>query len=880
MSTILGTRLTSATWPGLSIGGSGNNQRGYSYLLFRAPAAGYITRFGLFGREISNSNPKLYGVVYNPDQDGTPGDQLGRTALQSIDGSGSDFNFPIAWSDPELRGAQTAIRVAAGQSFILAVKNQSGTVEIARLPGMTLYWLRNVNTASPPTDPFSPTSTETDTPVALYVEFEENRPPVAALTAPVDGSTVNTTTPIISGTFTDPDSVAPMGDRLSAYALQVIRVADGQEMWGGAGAVFAASPAERAANTFSRAYSGNPLAAGTGPYEVRAIVFDDSGAASPLSAPRTFSINAAGQVTVGDGVNPIAKVETDSALIDWDAKWHHPTALAMKAARVRVRLAGTTTVVKEGFLVNKAVVSSTAPGTAFTIQDTEAGIGVLEPGTYEYDVQGQATDNQFSPWSVDARTFVVNAPPTQPSNLQPPDGAVSTDRPLLEWNVFDPDENFATGGQSRVQFQRPNGSTFEEVTTNYDADTGKGFLQTDTTSVLEAVKGRTLWRVRGEDVSAGVLGEGPWSKWQAFDYLSGPDVEITSPVEGGDPVTTSTPTIAWNSSGQARYRVQMYMVDVKEPFRAKDGTGSASTFQVPAGWLINGGDYDVDVTVWDGSNNKGTSLRRQFRVEYIGPPTLTNLQASLHGNRFDPTFQGLQQPSSIRLSWTETIINPGEFGGYIVRRRISGQTLNESVRMPTITTPGQAQWIDHLAPANSPLIYTVSQLRKVSAQETLESDVAEVAVELPRLVPILCSAKNPGDLRLSMMWIDGPNLSGSYLRDQALEKTWGSGQKRVHMAPPKNYGARRVVAAITIRRDDRGTLYDHADAVDDLVESGEPLMWGPPRPRARMFCVIEGDSDWKMGDVGEETRTFRLIEIDWTEGVKEDVLETVSGDTV
>jgi hypothetical protein len=179
-----------------------------------------------------------------------------------------------------------------------------------------------------------------------------------------------------------------------------------------------------------------------------------------------------------------------------------------------------------------------------------------------------------------------------------------------------------------------------------------------------------------------------------------------------------------------------------------------------------------------------------------------------------------------------------------------------------------------------PLTYAVSQLRKVSAEETLESEVAEIQTELPRLVPVLCSAKNPGDLRVSAMWQDGNAMGGAYIRDQALEKTWGSGQKRIHMAPPKNYGARRVNFTITIKSDDRGTLYDHADAVDDLVESGEPLLWGPPRPRARMFCVIEGDSDWKMGDIGEQTRTFKLIEIEWREGVKEDALETVSGDTV
>lgn len=874
MATIIGARpnVATVTWPGLSIASGANQQRALSPLTFQAPAAGYITRIGAVVREISGSNPRMYGVVWALDQDGTPGEMLGRTDRQDVNGT-VDWNFPVAWSDPDLKGALTAIRVTAGQRFAIGLKNQDGTIEVARLTGSTMFWLRNVGSASPPTDPFSPTSTSMDTPVALYVEFSENRLPVAALTAPANGSAVNTTTPTISGTFTDPDQAAPIVDRMSAYALQVIRVADGQEMWGGAGAVFAASPAERAANTFSRVYGGTALPPGSGPYSVQARVIDDSGAQSDWSTARTFTVNAAGQVYTGDAVNPPAKVETASNLIDWDAKWFHPTALAMNAAKVRVRIAGTQTVVKEGALVTKAAVSSASPGTAFTIQDTEAGIGTLEPGSYEYDVQGRASDGQFSPWS-DGRLFIVNAPPTQPSNLQPPDGSSSTVRPELRWNVTDPDENFGTNGQSRIQFIRPNGSTIEVVTTNYDAVAQQGFYTPNTTDVLDAVLGAYRWRVRGEDVSAGTAGEGPWSPYQTFSFTAGPVVTITNPATDGTVVTTSTPTVAWTASGQARFRVQVYVNDAAAPFRAYDGVGSGTTFQIPAGWLVNNGDYDLDITSWDGSNNKGTSLRRNFHVAYAGPAIVTNIQGSPYGNRLDPIIMGVQEASSVFLSWLESTINPGEFGGYVVRRRIQGQALSEAIRFPTITTPGQARWWDHMAPPNVPLVYSVSQLRRVSAEETLESDVAELEITLTRQVPMLCSAKTPGDLRIAGMWIDGDNMGGDYLQDQALEKTWGSGQKRVHMAPPAAYGARTVQLTVVIRADERADLDTHLDAIDDLVEAGHPLLWSPRRNRERMFCVIEGSTKWKMDGIGRRSRSFNLVEIDWTEGVKENLSAT------
>lgn len=873
MATIIGPRpsLVSVSWPGEPIGEISNHQRAYSPLIYQAPQAGFIVAIGAIVREISDTNPSIYGVVWALDQDGTPGDQLGRTALSAINGT-QDWQRAVAWSDPDLKGALTAIRLVAGQRFAVGVKNQSGTIELGRASGSTLSWRRSVSAASPPTDPFGPTSTGMVQPPLMYVVFEPNRDPVTALTAPADGSSVNTTTPVITGTFTDPDQPAPQGDRMAGYGIQVVRDFDGQEMWGGAGAVFAANATERSSNIFSRMYSGNPLAAGTGPYTVQAFVVDDSGAQSPLSAPRSFSINAAGQVVTDDAVNPPEKVEGASNLIDWDAKWTHPTALAMNAARVRVRIGSTRTVIKEGFLVTKAVVSSAPPGTAFTIQDTEAGIGTLEPGEYQYDVQGRATDGQFSPWSG-GRSFVVNAPPTMPSNLQPPNGSSSTNRPELRWRITDPDEDFASNGQSRVQFQRPNGTTYEEVTTEYDTVEQEGFLQTDTTSVLEAVKGKYMWRVRGEDISAGILGYGPWSGWQAFYYTSGPDVDIVSPATNGAIVTTSTPTIAWTAPGQVRYRVEMFAEGAEAAFRAKDGVGSGTTFRIPAGWLVNNRDYDVAVSAWDSLNNKGTSLRRNFRVRYTGPVAPVNIQASAFANRLDPVFMGVREGSTAFISWLESTINPGEFGGYIVRRRYAGQDFGDSLRFPTITTIGQPMWWDHMAPPNVPLIYAVSQLRKVSASEVLESAVSEVTITLERQVPILCSTSNPGDLRVSAMWMDGPALRGGYTRDQSLEKTWGSGQKRIHMAPPAAYGARRVQFTITMRADERADLDTHIDAVDDLVESGHTLLWSPRRNRERMFCVIEGDSDWQMDNVGTRTRTLRLVETDYIEGLSEDLVD-------
>lgn len=868
---IIGTKLTAFTWPGVSIGHSNNNQRAVALLGYVAPSAGYATRIGVWARKPGGTTPRIYLAMYALDDDGTPITLLARTNRFDVVGGGADFSQAIAWTHPTLKGLPTAVRLVAGQRFAIATKVENASVEFATIVGTTTHFARDVGGTVAPTNPFNPTTTlpGLDIP-AFYVDFTENLDPSAAITAPADESSVNVTSPTYTGTFTDPQDDPPIGDKMSAYALEVIRVADEVVMWGGAGAVFAASDAERESATFSRVHGGTALPTGSGPYEVRAKVFDDSGAGSEWSVAHSFSVNAAGQVYTADAGAPLAKEDGDPALLNWGGRWFHPTALAMSHVRVQVGIGDS--VIKVGTLYDIPNVASSAwPGTAFSVPAANAGIGDLAPETYWYQIQGTATDGTLSPWS-DPREFVINSPPTVPSNLQPPDGSVSTDLPFFEWNVRDPntDDVYGVDDSSYLEFRRPNGTTFNVETYNYDADTGKGFYQALSSEFLSAVRGRYLWRVQGRDISAGVRGYSDFSGWHAIDYVAGPVVEILSPASG-ETVDTSVPNITWNvvSGSQERYRVRAYLADKANAIESSgDKTGSVEAFKIPAGWFKKGKDYDVDVTVWDGADNAGVSLRRQFSVDYSGPVELVNVQAAPYGNRFDAILGGLQEASSLLISFDMTNLAPGEFGGYGVTRRLATQEPEEAIKFPIIENPNQPRWLDHLAPANVPLVYAVTQFRRVSDAEVLESDPVEIAVQLTRRVPILCSAKNPGGLRISGMWIEGDNEGGSFTRDQFTEKTWGSGQKRIHNQPPQAYGAKRTNVTIIVKADERGNLYDHLDAIDDLIESGDPLLWSPPRPRGRMFCALEGDSKWKRAGIGRQSRTFDLIEIDWNEGRK------------
>lgn len=873
MSTILGTKLT-ANGPGIdSFSNVTGNQRATVLGAYVAPEAGYITHLGAWLRDVGDTNPYVYLAVYALDPDGTPAQLLGRTARIAVHSpTGSIYQFAIVASDPDLKGAQTSIRMQAGQPFTIAIKVDSGEVQAyssstSQLPSFR----KTVAGTGSPTDPFLPTAVLSGIAPSFYAIFESNRAPTATLTSPADNAALGTTTPTFVGTFTDLDSAAPRGDRMSAYALEVVRVSDNFTMWGGSGAVFVVSAAERSSGTFSRVYAGAPLVGdGVTQYEWRARVFDDSSVSSPWSTARRFTINAAGFVSLDGTVTPPTKVDTSSATIDWQGRWFHPSSLAMNAAQVRINVGGI--VLKTGSLVTMSptIASSASPGTFFTVDDLLAGIGTLAPGLYTYQIQGRATDGQFSPWS-DPKEFRVNAPPTTPSNLQPPSGSSVTDQPLLEWNVVDPDPDdvYGVDVDSEILLTRPNGSSVTIITTNYDLASGKGYHQTTTAEVLDALRGRYSWKVRGRDSSAGSLGIGQWSSTSFFDFVEGPVVAISSPIDGAV-VTTSTPTIAWavTEGTQTRFRIRLYEEDNPNAFASStEISGTQTTFVIPQGWLKNGGSYDVTVTVWDGDNDSGTSFRRHFTVSYTEPLGLSNLEASLYQNRFDPILFGAAEPSSVLISWIPSALSPGEFSNYMVRRRIQGQDISESIVIARITNPGQARWIDHLAPPNIPLIYTISQFRRVSSVEILESGQAEIEITLPRSVPILCSAINPGGLRFPVMWLD-ENLGGDFERASSIIQTWGAKGLRTNLRQPASYGARKVKFGVTIRTDERGEMYEHLDMVDDIIESGDVLCWAPERPRERMFCALEGGTPWSRNGSFRE-RSFSAVEVNWTEGIPE-----------
>jgi len=592
-------------------------------------------------------------------------------------------------------------------------------------------------------------------------------------------------------------------------------------------------------------------------YRFRAKVADDSGAWSAWATPVTFTVSARGRIdTATDGI-PTGKQDGDSALLDWGGRWNHPAGHAMNAAQVLIDRDGQ--LFRAGLVVPKVVASSALPGTAFTVLDSEAGIGALPAGAYTYRITGRsAIDGLWSEPSP-ARAFAVNSRPTTPSGLQPPAGASSTSYPLLEWLVSDPDADDVYGidDDSEIEITGPGGSVATFTTANYDAVRGVGFLQLGAAHL--PTPGTYKWRVRGRDLSAGALGIGAWSVQQTINLVAGPVVTVTNPAVDGEVENTTIPTFAWSNTGgaQTRARLLFYRDDSPLPFRVADVAGAGQTYTPPPGVFSKGDAYDVTVTVYLAGEVAGTSLRRRFAVDYADPEPPSNVQVTPYAERRDYPLA----PSSVMVSFDQSIYGPGEFAGYNIYRRLASEAPEAATLLRTLTNAGQVKWRDAWAPSRTLLLYGVSQNRNVGGT-IVESPVVWVEAEIALVVPVLVSAYDPS-LRFPCMYLDR-DYGGRENRPKAYYVTWGSKNKRTKATAPHDSSAQTVKMTVTCRSDARGHLYDHVADLEALVTSGHPILFRSENPAERFYCDV--DWEWQRAGVGERAMKLTLEEIDFTPG--------------
>jgi len=773
------------------------NTRACNIAEFTPPSHGWVTKFGAWcGRQ--SGIVTRYDALYTTNTDGSPGERLGYTRSASISGDmltaagGTNVEAAVYLTSRVFSPSNLAIRVEGGRLYRYGMRSHGGNIGIAVHSGTgadTTHWRRQIASGYP-ADPFGHTSTGQHGKLAVYVVWTENSAPSApGSLLPVSGSSLNTTTPTFEGTFADAD-ITPHGDQLREYQLELRQLGQTTLLWQ---STYTAISTEITAKKFTRPYGGSALTAGTS-YEWRARVADATLTYGAWTAWTGFAINAAGVATPTTPTGEIAS----GAGINWVASWTHPSATSTD--RVQVRVLQGATVVKLGAEVTKTVLNAAA----FTVTAAEAGIGTLVAGTsYTWQIRGRATPaGLWSPWSA-AMAFYVNAAPNTPTDLQPPSGAASTARPLLEFLSLDIDDDVAIL-TAELRLKANDGSVLFTRVPAYNAT--RGAWEYQTTSADYASFGTFKWDARVYDGTT----YSAYSAEQTFVYASGPAVAYVFPT-ANQVLATSTPAITWTAiTGQTKSRVTVYTANnTLAVYDSGTVTSAATDHTLPAGRLKNGIAYDVVVCLTDTNNVTGCGLRQPFSVSYPVTDLLTNVTASAVRAPGDVDL------ANTLLSWGITTYAPGAFAGYVIRRWPTGLPEDATAPLRTLTGVSQTTWTDFHAPPGVDLTYGVSQLIRIGA-DTAESAMVEASVTLVLTTVIVASVADPHGKRAVLRWSPG-SRGGTIDANASTYETWGSGGKPEVVYGP---GGKRVVdASFTVITDEYQSARGHLEAIEGLARA-------------------------------------------------------------
>lgn len=830
------------------------------------PSGGWLTHLGLYVRYVTE-DPEISLGAWYPAPGGGPGILLARTDPITIAPAfQGNIEAPIVWTNPTiLGGLPSALRVDPSVGLILGWVISGGDAEVGLVPIADVSVWRNNNLTGIPVNPFgSPLDTLTMDPPAIYTTHADSTKPIATLVSPAAAASLTNDAPIFQISVSDVDA-APYGDGIGAYDI-LVRVQGSPTFIYNEHVITASTPLF---GSISHQYAGPDLIGGT-TYEWAVRVQDMAGEWSDFTAFRTFSISNVGMVDVSSGALPAAnsKVDGNSALIDWTARWWHTAALAGNAVQVRV-LNQALAVANLGAVVSKAIAGTDdPPGTLFTVQDTEAGIGSLSPGQqYYWQIAVRASNGVWSDWSQ-AVPFRTNAVPSIPVPISPPNGFGSTSRQRLVVSSIDIDADDVPLTDVVWDFRLTDvrdSVVRTALADAYDAVLGRPSYQPDATTVPH--EGVYLWEARGRDLSAGSFGESLWSAPVSFNFGLGPIVTIDNPAVGETQLTL-TPRIDWHTDDdQSAYQIQIWLRNANGTRGAlvynSNKTLSTDTFKdIPPGILLNNTNYLLVVSSWDEGDLRGDSTELWFFISYATIEGLADVTVAMQ------TFTGDVEPSTPVITWTGTKFplvmgNQGQFAEYLVKRwDVNLGRANSEVLLARITNISQLSFIDYYAPPNTPLAYAVSQrIHPASAPASfVESGESVVFTTVSLLTPVLVSTRNPSTVRFPFMYLSRDYAFGGKKR-RGSYNTWGVGGLPTISGAPGIQRTRSV--SFTIRGDQYATLRARRQAIIDLME-----MAGPYCLRDEYDQIFMDVSDWggRRGGIGQLVISASLEEVAFREG--------------
>ncbi len=445
-----------------------------------------------------------------------------------------------------------------------------------------------------------------------------NTAPTATIAAPATGAQVGTLTPTLTVNYSDPQS-----DTFSAYQFQVRRQSDQVSFWD-PGQV-ATTGAQQTAKAASVTYAGTALVSGT-VYEVRARVKDSPGLWSDYTAWSAFTPAAAPNPPTG--LTPTGLQNTLTPTVA--GVYSQGLGGTESAFQYEVRQ-GTTTIYQSGDVAT-AIATGQAYGTN-NPSDTPATPPALAWGT-AYQIRARSKDNAatYSDWTA-WQDFNTNAAPTTPTGMAPTGGAITSDQtPTLSWVHNDPDT--PPDAQTAVDVEMYDNTAAAYVTGYNPKTLAQATLTHDVTETLVNTH-QYQWRIRTKGLAG--PGYGPYSAWQVFTVAAVPTCTLTDPT-ADEVFATPAQTVTWTFSGgsgtQQDYQVKVFASDqTTVVYDSGVQSGTAVTWNIPAGTLSNGQTYYVQAIVHDTLAQLGQSSKVRVTTSWTPPATITGLSASAVGSQ-------------------------------------------------------------------------------------------------------------------------------------------------------------------------------------------------------------------------------------------------------
>jgi hypothetical protein len=404
-------------------------------------------------------------------------------------------------------------------------------------------------------------------------------------------------------------------------------------------------------------------------------------------------------------------------------------------------------------------------------------------------------------------------------------------------------------------------------TMTWDAALGKFKYQTSGTYDIPIIGNYSFWAYSfdGTVYSGGTTVEASATKSATanFVYAIGPTVTVTAPTVS-QVFDTDTPTVTWTTSTtQVQRRILVRdAVTLVELIDAGFVVTASQTYEIPEGYLVDNGSYEVLVQVIDNLAAEGSSSWVPFSVDYIEPDPIGEYVGS-------PYYaHGDVDPSAVLLTWAQASVPSGEFLHYRVNWEPSDdtpytleETYQESRRrrigiLPNVNT---TSFVDYTPPSHVQGRYRIRQYVK-KGSSWVSSQIATVAVQVDFDQAILQTFHTHGTEpahRVVMEYRGDVSLPSN--RDVELWQPMGQ-RKPLFFKGIANWTGLSGVYRLHGR--DEGDVESMLRELHFLDGLPDPLLYRDGRGR-RFFCIIDGlvELDKAGGRIREINLTLTEISV-------------------